>query len=89
MAWQIKFTARADKAIRKLSKETAKRILNELEEISKLENPFIKGKALKGNLSSVWCYRVGDYRILCDIAKDSIVVLVLDVGHRREVYKRL
>ena len=49
----------------------------------------VKGKkALTGNLAGVWRYRVGDYRILCDINDGRLVILVVDVAHRREVYKR-
>lgn len=55
---------------------------------AKLEDPRSRGKALTGNLAGVWRYRVGDYRILCDINDGRLVILVVDVAHRREVYKR-
>ena len=61
---------------------------DELDEIAKLEDPRSRGKALTGNLAGVWRYRVGDYRILCDINDGRLVILVVDVAHRREVYKR-
>lgn len=51
------------------------------------KNPREHGKALKGNLKNQWRYRVGDYRILCDIMDDKLIILVLTAGHRREVYK--
>lgn len=88
MAWQIEFTRNADKAMRKLDKGVAARVFNELDEIAKLEDPRSRGKALTGNLAGVWRYRVGDYRILCDINDGRLVILVVDVAHRREVYKR-
>lgn len=71
-----------------MDKQTARRIRNELSEIAKLEDPRSRGKALTGNLAGVWRYRVGDYRILCDINDGRLVILVVDVAHRREVYKR-
>ena len=88
VAWRIDFTRNADKAMRKLDKGVAARVFDELDEIAKLEDPRSRGKALTGNLSGVWRYRVGDYRILCDINDGRLVILVVDVAHRREVYKR-
>lgn len=87
MAWRIDFTRNADKAMRKLDKGVAARVFDELDEIAKLEDPRSRGKALTGNLAGVWRYRVGDYRILCDINDGRLVILVVDVAHRREVYK--
>lgn len=74
--------------MKKLDKQIAKRIVAKLHEISQLEDPRSRGKALTGNLAGVWRYRVGDYRILCDINDGRLVILVVDVAHRREVYKR-
>lgn len=88
MAWTIEVSEKAFRALRKMDKQTARRIRNELSEIAKLEDPRSRGKALTGNLAGVWRYRVGDYRILCDINDGRIVILVVDVAHRREVYKR-
>jgi mRNA interferase RelE/StbE len=88
VAWRIEFTRNADKAMRKLDKGVAARMFDELDEIAKLEDPRSRGKALTGNLAGVWRYRVGDYRILCDINDGRLVILVVDVAHRREVYKR-
>lgn len=88
MAWRIDFTRNADKAMRKLDRPTAGRVLDELEEIAKLDDPRSRGKALTGNLAGLWRYRVGDYRVVCDIEDGVLVILVVDVAHRREVYKR-
>lgn len=88
MAWRIDFTSRADKAMRKPGEGIAARVLDKLVEISQLEDPRSEGKALTGNLAGVWRYRVGDYRILCDIDNGRLVVLVVDVAHRREVYRQ-
>lgn len=88
MAWRIDFTKAADKALRKLDRQTAGRVLDELEEIAKLDDPRSRGKALTGNLAGLWRYRVGDYRVVCDIEDGVLVILVVDVAHRREVYRR-
>lgn len=88
MAWRIDFTKAADKALRKLDRLTAGRVLDELEEIAKLDDPRSRGKALTGNLAGLWRYRVGDYRVVCDIEDGVLVILVVDVAHRREVYRR-
>jgi mRNA interferase RelE/StbE len=88
VAWQIRFSKTADKALRKLDRAVAAKILNELEEVSKLNNPRSRGKGLKHNLSRLWRYRVGDYRIICDIEDEVLVVLVVDVSHRRNAYKQ-
>lgn len=81
-------TKAADKALRKLDRPTAGRVLGELEEIANLDDPRSRGKALTGNLAGLWRYRVGDYRVVCDIEDGVLVILVVDVAHRREVYRR-
>ncbi|MDO4289943.1 MAG: type II toxin-antitoxin system RelE/ParE family toxin [Eggerthellaceae bacterium] len=88
MAWTIDVSERALRALRKMGKQMARRIRDELAEISQLEDPRSRGKALTGNLAGVWRYRVGDYRVLCDIEDGRLVILVIDVAHRREVYRR-
>ena len=50
--------------------------------------PRAHGKGLTGNLSGAWRYRIGDYRVLCGIRDDELVVLALEIGHRREVHKQ-
>ena len=86
MSWTIRFDEHAAKQIRKLDKETARRILTYLEEVSTLEDPTTRGAGLFRNLSGLWKYRVGDYRVICDIQMESISVLVVEVGHRSDVY---
>ena len=88
MAWQISFHERADKELCKLDRSVSARILDEMDEVSRLEDPRSRGKALKGNLVGLWRYRVGDYRVICDIQDGKFVIVVVDLAHRREVYKR-
>ena len=87
MAWVLEFLPGADKALRKLDKTVSERILNELEEIFGLDDPRSRGKALTGNLAGLWRYRVGNYRVVCDIEDGRLVIVVVDVGHRSRVYK--
>lgn len=70
----------------KLDKPIAKRIISYLYEIEILENPRSRGKGLTSNLAGLWRYRVGDYRIICDIQDDKIIITVLRIAHRKEIY---
>lgn len=74
--------------MKKLDRNVAKRIIAKLREISQLEDPRSTGKALAGNLAGLWRYRVGDYRIVCDIEDEVLLILVIDVARRSKVYKR-
>nr|MDK8532746.1 type II toxin-antitoxin system RelE/ParE family toxin [Gleimia europaea] len=87
MAWTIRVSKDALKQLRKIDRADSKRILNYMEQISRLGNPHARGKALTGNFGGLWRYRVGDYRVICDVQSDVLTILVLRVGHRREVYK--
>jgi mRNA interferase RelE/StbE len=88
LAWQIKLTATARKNLDKLDKPIALRITKFLRErISTLEDPRSTGKALTGSVfGSYWRYRVGDYRVICDIQDGELCVLVIEVGNRKAVY---
>ena len=88
MAWTIEYADTAIKQLRKLGKPAARRILDYMDErIARLENPRSIGKALTGPLGDLWRYRVGDYRVICDIKDDTFRVLVVQVGNRRDVYR--
>ena len=58
-----------------------------MDDVARLKNPRERGKMLIGNMLGLWRYRVGDYRILCKIRDEELVVTVVGVGHRREVYE--
>lgn len=89
MAWQIDLTATAVKQLSKLDKNEARRITGFLRErLAPVDDPRSTGKALTGpHLGAYWRYRVGDYRIICDIQDDALRVLVIEIGNRREVYR--
>ena len=88
MVWQIEFSPDADKALAKLGVTTQKRIVRFLRErVANMEDPRSTGKALVGSaLSGLWRYRTGDYRMLCRIEDEKICIVVVKIGHRREVY---
>ena len=89
MAWKIEFSAEADRELSKLDGEVIKRILKFLQErAAKLDNPRSIGNALQGpRFGEFWKYRVGDYRLICKIEDARVVVLVLRIGHRSDVYR--
>ncbi len=88
MAWTIEYAETAKKQLRKLDKLAARRIVDFMDErIARSYDPRAMGKALKGSLGDLWRYRVGDYRVLCDIQDGVLTVLVLQIGNRREVYR--
>ena len=87
MVWTIKYSDRALKSLRKMDKQTARRIVDFMDvRIAVAVDPRQSGKPLKGELGEFWRYRVGDYRILCEIRDDELVILAATIGHRREVY---
>jgi mRNA interferase RelE/StbE len=88
LAWTIEYAETAKKQLRKLDKVTARRIVDFMDErVAPSNDPRATGKALKGPLGDLWRYRVGDYRVICDIQDKRLTVLVLQVGNRREVYR--
>lgn len=87
MAWRIEIDKDVQKSMRKLDKQVARRITSKLREIAQMDDPRSTGKALTGGMAGLWRYRVGDYRIVCDIEDGVMVVLVVDVSHRSEVYR--
>jgi mRNA interferase RelE/StbE len=88
LAWTIEYAETAKKQLRKLDRVAARRILDFMDErIAPSDDPRELGKALKGDLGDLWRYRVGDFRIFCDIQDKVLTVLVLQIGNRREVYR--
>lgn len=84
---RIEYSASAKKSLAKLDKPVQKQIKSYLDEVSKLSNPRARGKALAGSLAHLWRYRVGDYRLICDIQDEKILITVLRLGHRKIIYK--
>lgn len=85
--YKVVFTERAKKQLKKLDNHIRTLIIGWLEKnIDNCENPRIHGKALVENKIGQWRYRVGNYRIICEIIDEEVIVLVLELGHRRDIY---
>lgn len=80
------FADKARKEFLKLDKPIQKQIQTFIVRLQGLEDPRSCGKALAGNLVGRWRYRVGDYRLVCEIDDDKILVMILKIGHRKNVY---
>lgn len=88
MGWTVQISNFAEKQIKKLDKNVQKRILDYLfDRLEDCKNPRHFGEPLKGNLSNFWRYRIGDYRVICEIHDDKLTIVAISVGHRRDVYK--
>ncbi len=88
MAWTIDYTDTAKTQLRKLDKNSARRIMDYMDERIAGADPRRVGQALAGPLGKLWRYRVGDFRVVCDIQDDAVRVLVVRVGKRDRVYRR-
>jgi mRNA interferase RelE/StbE len=86
--WQIEISRTAAKQITKLHRGAQESILTFMRErLSRADNPRQWGKALVGEKRGLWRYRVGDYRLICDIQDVKIRILVLELGQRKDVYR--
>jgi mRNA interferase RelE/StbE len=87
LAWIVEFTDDAKKDLSRLDKPIQKKIIAFMKDrLQATDNPRSTGKALQGNLSGYWRYRVGDYRVICQIHDAKLIILVIDLGHRKDVY---
>lgn len=89
MAWSVDLTRSAVKQVKKLDPATARRILTYLDDTARAGSPRQRGKALTGPYGGLWRYRVGDYRIICDLKDEKLIILALTIKHRSTVYKDL
>jgi mRNA interferase RelE/StbE len=89
LAWTIRYTETALKQLRTLNRPIARRLVDFMDaRVAAQADPRSTGKALTGPLlGSYWRYRVGDYRIICDLQDGTLVVLVVEIGHRKDVYR--
>ena len=87
MNYQVVFTDVAKKQLKKLDKSISSLILGWIEKnLANTSNPRQFGKCLVGNRSNQWRYRIGDYRLICSIQDEKITILVLEIGHRKNIY---
>ncbi len=88
LRYSVETTTRFDREFKKLDRYTKRIILSWIEKnLDGCSNPRQHGKALAGNLSGQWRYRIGDYRLIVLIEDDRLVITALTVGHRREIYQ--
>lgn len=88
MKYTVEYTKRAIKQLKKLDKQTSALLLGWIEKnLVDCDNPRQFGKGLTANRKGEWRYRIGDYRLVADIQDDKIVILILNIGHQRDIYK--
>ena len=88
MKYKVVFTIEAKKQLKKLDKHIASLIIGWIEKnLEGTDNPRQHGKGLTANKSGKWRYRIGDYRLICEIQDNKILILILEIGHRRDIYK--
>ena len=87
--YRVEFTESSIKALQKMDKHTSRVIKNwVVKNLVDTSDPRLHGKALVGNLKGVWRYRVGDYRIFAEIHDKTVTILIVEIDHRREIYKK-
>lgn len=88
MQYSVETTSRFDREFKKLDKYTQLMLKAWIEKnLMDCENPRQQGKALVGNKKGQWRYRIGDYRLICDIQDNKLIILAMSVGHRNKVYR--
>lgn len=88
MSYSVETTARFDKEFKKLDRYTQKMIKAWIEKnLVDCKDPRVQGKGLTANRSGQWRYRIGDYRLICLIEDNKLVILALSIGHRSDIYK--
>lgn len=88
MKYSVEYTAQAVKELKKLDRHTRALLIAWIEKnLVDCENPRIHGKGLTANRSGQWRYRIGNYRLIAEIMDEKIVILILSVGHRSDIYK--
>jgi mRNA interferase RelE/StbE len=89
MSYSLETTARFDKEFRKLDRYTQRMIRAWIEKnLVNCDHPRVQGKGLSANRIGQWRYRIGDYRLICLIEDDRIIIIALTIGHRSEIYSQ-
>ena len=86
--YKVRIEKPAQKNLKKMDKNDSKIIMAWISKnLINCQDPYIHGKSLQGNLKEKWRYRIGNYRLICNIDDEKIVILILEAGHRRDIYK--
>jgi mRNA interferase RelE/StbE len=87
LGWTVELSSGAERQLRKLDPGTAKRLGSYLRAlVAETSDPRERGKALTGPMTGLWRYRIGDYRLVCELIDQRLVVLVVRLGHRSRIY---
>ena len=88
MSFSVRYDEKALKQLKKMDRIVQRLIVNWIEKnLIDTENPRLHGKGLSGDKSGYWRYRVGDYRVIADIRDEEIIIVIVEIGHRREIYR--
>ena len=88
MLYKVKYTSRALKNLKKMDKQVSKMLVAWIRKnLEKCKDPRAIGKGLSANHLGKWRYRIGDYRILAEIQDEQLIILVIEAGHRKEIYR--
>ena len=88
MKYKVRTNNNFDKKLKKLDRSVQKLIIKYLKDnIDNSENPRLYGKGLAGEKAGLWRYRIGNYRVIAGIKDKEVIVIAIDVGHRKEIYK--
>ena len=89
MSYTVEYSSNARKFIKKLDQYTKALLKNWINKnLEGCTNPFQHGKPLTADKKGLWRYRVGDYRLICDVQQDKVIIIIVEIGHRRNIYKR-
>jgi mRNA interferase RelE/StbE len=87
MAWKVKFDDQAAKALKAFDTPIKKRIEQFIDHLVENDAPRATGRALQGSLKGLWRYRVGYYRLICQIKDNELIILVVEIGNRKDIYR--
>ena len=89
MTYKLVLSDDVKKQLKKMDKHVGLMLAKDMKKrLDGLNNPRQQGKALTGQYKGLWRYRIGNYRVICDIQDDNLIILALEVGHRKEIYKK-
>ena len=89
-SYEVRLGKKAQKSLKKMDKNDSRIIMAWISKnLVNCEDHYIHGKSLEGNLKGKWRYRVGDYRLICNIDNEKVVILILETAHRKDIYKKL
>ena len=90
MSYKLKFEKNALKSLKKIDSNQRILLMAWIQKnLDQCENPRSLGKALSGKLNNYWSYRVGDYRIVVEIIDNELIIIIISIGHRRDIYKKI